>query len=218
MTAPPTTGLSVSVSGGGSDQDECVCTYSCEGVHLHQMREYIEEGEEEKRLKEEQALGIKYCPGMEMELPKYKCIEYKPRGSKDKPKLLQGFSVGGGGENSESSLLSDISSSEQSQQHISANLDMNISTKPTILKILEKLKAGGLDTSTLPGPRKIIRKQLNLCVSRDMAGGTMEGGTPLVGQPANQKRARESDGHYLVWGQTKKLKFLLSEDNLVIYI
>ena len=134
MTAPPTTGLSASVSGGGSDQDECVCTYSCEGVHLHQMREYIEEGEEEKRLKEEQALGIKYCLGMEMELPKYKYIEYKPRGSKDKPKLFQGFSVGGGGENSESILLSDISSSKQSQQLISANLDMNISTKPTILK------------------------------------------------------------------------------------
>ena len=206
MKAPPTTGLSAIVSGGGSDQDECVCTYSCEGVHLHQMREYKEEREEGRRLEMEQALEIKYCPGIVMELPEYKYIEYKPRGSKDKPKLFQGFSVGGNeGGKSDSSLRPDISSSEQSQQIINEKLDMNFSTKPTILKILEKLKAGGMNTSTLPRPRKLVRKQLNLCVSRDMAGG-MKGGTLLVGQQTNQKRARESDGHYLIWGQTKKLK------------
>ena len=67
---------------------------------------------------------------------------------------------------------------------------------------MKKLEADGLDTSILPGPRQEIRITKNMCVSGDVAMG----GALLVGQSVNQKRIRESGGHYLDWNKTKKRK------------
>ena len=95
---------------------------------------------------------------------------------------------------------------------------MNISTKPSILKILEKLKTGDLDACTLPVPRRIFRHKQNLCVSKVETGVTVWGGTLLAGQPANQNRVREHDKLNLVYEQRKKVKVLLSEVKSVSYI
>ena len=73
--------------------------------------------------------------------------------STDQPKMFKKMAVGQGGDDSERQLLPDDPSKQN--QHFTEN----ISTKPSILGIMEKLKAGGLDTSTLPGPKRIIRSK-----------------------------------------------------------
>ena len=54
------------------EQDECVCTITCKGVHTH-----IQKDMNSKR-DIEYALGLKYCPGLEPTLPVYTYVGYKP--------------------------------------------------------------------------------------------------------------------------------------------
>ena len=57
---------------GEEGNDECLCSVHCKGRGAHLGEDY----------KSDLALGIKYCPGLEPELPTYYHQEYKPRASK----------------------------------------------------------------------------------------------------------------------------------------
>ena len=79
-------------------KDECICKARCDTVH--RKEDIIQDIEEVAKCdtvnKEEDKdkdikLGIKHCPGLEVELPRYDYIEYKPRYS-SKPYIY--FGVG----------------------------------------------------------------------------------------------------------------------------
>ena len=56
-----------------SEVDEYICTVGCKGVSHHD----VEEDRAKERM-EDEALGMKYCPGLELCLPRYQYISYKP--------------------------------------------------------------------------------------------------------------------------------------------
>ena len=213
VIAPQTPGLSARLSRVELEDEECVCMYSCQGDHLYEEKEideclcslrcnhleeestrFFKEQEIEKRYKEEQELGIKYCPDIERELPIYVHVEYKPRCSKDRPKLFEGLSVVEGTSIDENLLK--CAAPEHSQPKFKNNTILNsknISTKPSFLKIVETMKFESLSKRTLPGPRRNYRNKQKLCVSRGESGVIVWGGLLLAGQTANHKRAREKE-------------------------
>ena len=80
------------------EKDECICSARCDTVHIEEdIIQDIEEVTKCDTVHKEEVedkdinLGIKYCPGLEVELPRYDYIEYKPRYS-SKPYIY--FGVG----------------------------------------------------------------------------------------------------------------------------
>ena len=56
------------VSLGLATNDECICSASCKGNNCRKLM-----------FKRDQEQGIKYCPDLDIDLPVYHHIEYKPR-------------------------------------------------------------------------------------------------------------------------------------------
>ena len=81
------------------EKEECICNARCDTVHKEEdiVQDIIEEVAECDTVHKEESddkdinLGIKYCPGLGVELPIYDYIEYKPRYS-SKPYIY--FGVG----------------------------------------------------------------------------------------------------------------------------
>ena len=217
-TAPPATGLSMTGAEVENEHDECICKYSCQGRHQHEI---LDKKDKEKK---EQILDIKYCPNIEMELPTYAYVEYKPRCSKTLPKLFTGFAEEGHGIN-EIGCQQPNQPSNQNQRvsfsFLSTNWIQKVSTKPSIFEIVNRLQERGMEASILPGPRRVVSnlkskpRNIQLREVCSVSSGTLRDGTLLVGPVANQKRGRdlERDGHYRDQNEPKKLKVSQLETN-----
>ena len=59
--------------------DECICSVKCDGVHDDEDTGPVDTRLDVKNISEDIKLGIKYCPGLDIELPRYIYREYKPR-------------------------------------------------------------------------------------------------------------------------------------------
>ena len=58
-------------AGGEAMTEECICTALCKGRESHA-------GARERSEDIDGILGLKYCPGLEPDLPGYIYVEYKP--------------------------------------------------------------------------------------------------------------------------------------------